>query len=49
MGLIDPDHARAASRLEAKRNAGVIGYEETKIFPSIEAASEGLKGDDIPL
>lgn len=44
VGLVDPDVKRAAARLAEKVAAGVHGYQDTVVFPSIAAAGQGIKG-----
>jgi hypothetical protein len=44
VGLVDPDVKRAAARLAEKVAAGVHGYQDTVVFPSISAAGQGIKG-----
>ncbi|WVW83941.1 hypothetical protein I302_105964 [Kwoniella bestiolae CBS 10118] len=50
VGLVDLNVERANSVLTIKRADANVkhGYEHTKVFKSIKAAGQGLKGDDVP-
>lgn len=45
VGLVDPATDRAQARLADKQQAGVVGYEQTRVFKSIQAAGESLEND----
>ncbi|KAK4689723.1 hypothetical protein P7C73_g374, partial [Tremellales sp. Uapishka_1] len=48
VGLVDPDVKRARIRLDEKVGAGIHGYKDTKVFPSIKEAGSGLSTSETP-
>lgn len=48
VGIIDPAIQSAEQVLAKKRESGIAGYADTRIFGSLEEAGISLTGDDIP-
>lgn len=48
VGIIDPARQPAEAVLARKREAGVAGYAETRIYENLKEAGEGLTGDNVP-